>query len=190
LQTAAEMFDVSLEEVTKEQRYAAKTVNFGVLYGMSPHGLSVATGMTRDEANTFIARYFEIRKTLKDYIEHIKEFARKNEYTETILGRRRPCPEINSNNFMIRSGAERVAVNVPIQGTAADIMKLAMVALDPKLPKGAQLLLQIHDELIVEANESQAEEVRQIMKITMEDVYELGVPIVVDTATGKSWGEL
>lgn len=189
-QTAAELYGVPLAEVTKEQRYSAKTINFGVLYGMSPHGLSVATGMTREDAATFIDRYFEIRKPLKQYIEGIKEFARKHEYTETLLGRRRPCSEINSNNFQIRNSAERVAVNVPLQGTAADIMKLAMIALVPELPHGAKLLLQIHDELIVEADEKQSDAVCKIMKDTMEGVYDLGVPIAVDTAAGRSWGEL
>ncbi|TAK89058.1 DNA polymerase I [Patescibacteria group bacterium] len=189
-QTAAQMANIPLEEVTKEQRYSAKTINFGVLYGMSPHGLVVATGMTRDEANAFIERYFEIRGDLKKYIEETKEFARKNQYTETLLGRRRPCPDINSNNFMIRTAAERVAVNVPIQGTAADIMKLAMIALPPKLPEGAKLLLQIHDELIVECDQSQADKVQKILKDTMENVYDLGVPIAVDTAVGTNWGEL
>ncbi len=189
-QTASEMFNVPLNEVTAEQRYSAKAINFGILYGMSPHGLSVATGITREQAVEYIDRYFEIRKTLKKYIEGIKDFARKHEYTETLLGRRRPSPEINSNNFQIRNAAERVAVNVPLQGTAADIIKLAMIALAPKLPKGAQLLLQIHDELIVEADENQAAEVAAIMKETMENIYDLGVPIAVDTKTGHSWGEL
>lgn len=189
-QTAAEMFNVPLDEVTKEQRYSAKTINFGVLYGMSPHGLSVATGMTREDSVAFIERYFEIRGALRKYIEEVKEFARKHEYTETLLGRRRPCPEINSNNFQIRNAAERVAVNVPIQGTAADIMKLAMIALKPKLPQGAELLLQIHDELIVECEDGQKDAVAALMKETMESVYDLGVPIAVDVASGNSWGEL
>lgn len=189
-QTAAEMYGIGLEEVTKEQRYSAKTINFGVLYGMSPHGLSVATGMTQAGARSFIDRYFEIRQDLRSYIENTKVFAREHEYTETLLGRRRPCPEINSNNFQIRSAAERMAVNVPIQGTAADIMKLAMIALQPRLPEGSQLLLQIHDELIVESDAGTAQEVARCMRETMENVYDLGVPIAVDTAVGTSWGEL
>ncbi len=189
-QTAAEMFGVPLEQVTKAQRYSAKTINFGVLYGMSPHGLSVATGMTREEAVSFIERYFEIRQPLRRYIEQTKEFARTKLYTETILGRRRPCPEINSNNFQIRQAAERFAVNVPIQGSAADIIKLAMVALPAKLPGGSQLLLQIHDELIVEADAAQGEEVARIMTQTMVNIHDIGVPIAVDTAIGSSWGDL
>jgi DNA polymerase-1 len=189
-QTAAQMYGVRLDEVTKEQRYSAKTINFGVLYGMSPHGLSVATGMTQEDSRAFIDRYFEIRQDLRRYIDETKQFGRDKGYTATILGRKRPCPEINSSNFQIRSAAERIAVNVPIQGTAADIMKMAMIALQPKLPEGAELLLQIHDELIVEADEKQADEVQKIMKDTMERVYDLGVPIVVDTDHGRSWGEL
>jgi len=189
-QTAAEMYGIPLGQVTKEQRDSAKTINFGVMYGMSPHGLSVATGMNREEAQDFIKRYFEIRQPLAAYIEATKEFAREHEYTETLLGRRRPCPEINSSNFQIRNAAERMAVNVPLQGTAADIMKLAMIALAPKLPAGAQLLLQIHDELITEADESQAKAVAALMKDTMENIYDLGVPIAADTAIGHSWGEL
>lgn len=189
-QTAAEMFGIALDDVTKEQRYSAKTINFGVLYGMSPHGLSIATGMTREEATAFIDRYFEIRGDLKKYIEETKEFARKHEYTATLLGRRRPCPDIHSSNFAIRGGAERIAVNVPIQGTAADIMKLAMIEIDRRIEEPTKQLLQIHDQLILETDESQAEKVSKLLKETMENVYDLGVPIVADTSTGHSWGEL
>lgn len=189
-QTAAELFGVPLDQVTKDQRGAAKTINFGVLYGMSAHGLSVATGMTREEAIAFIGRYFEVRPALKAYIEETKRFARENEYTQTLFGRRRPCPEINSSNHIIASAAERMAVNVPIQGTAADIYKLAMIALVPKLDDETDLLLQIHDELISETDETKGEAVAKVMKETMEGVYDLGVPLAVDTAVGKSWGDL
>jgi len=189
-QTAAELYGVPLEAVTKEQRSAAKTINFGVLYGMSAHGLSVATGMSREEATSFIRRYFEVRPKLKQYIEDTKRFARENEYVETLFGRRRPCPEIHSNNFMIASGAERMAVNVPIQGTAADIYKLAMIALAPKFDRHTHLLLQIHDELLSETDSDRAEEVERVMRETMESAYDLGVPLAVDTAVGVNWGEL
>lgn len=189
-QTAAELFGVPLEEVTKTQRYAAKTINFGVLYGMSAHGLSVATGMSREEAQDFIKRYFAVRPKLAEYIEDTKAFARKYEYVETLFGRRRPCPEINSNNHIVASATERMAVNVPIQGTAADIYKLAMIALVPELPVGTDLLLQIHDELIAETEQSNCDKVAKIMKNVMENVYDLGVPLAVDTAVGKSWGDL
>jgi DNA polymerase-1 len=189
-QTAAELFTVPLESVTKDQRSAAKTINFGVLYGMSAHGLSVATGMDMKQAADFIERYFEVRPALKDYIENTKKFARDNRYTATLFGRRRPCPEILSNNFMIRSGAERMAVNVPIQGTAADIYKLAMIEVAAKLDADCLLLLQIHDELIVEAPEAKAEAVAELMRTTMEGVIDLGVPLAVDTAVGRHWGML
>jgi DNA polymerase I len=188
--TAAELYNVPLDKVTKEQRSAVKAINFGVLYGMSPHGLSVATGMTREEAVGFIKRYFEVRKGLADYIEHLKQIARKQEYTETLLGRRRPCPEINSNNYVISQSAERYAVNVPLQGTAADIMKLAMIELDKKLDESSPMLLQIHDELIVETDKDKGEAVAKLMKETMENVYDLGVPIDVETSIGTSWGDL
>jgi DNA polymerase-1 len=189
-QTASEMYGVKLQDVTKEQRYNAKTINFGVLYGMSPHGLSVATGMTREEAVEFIDRYFSVRSTLKQWIDQQIAKAHTEECAETIFGRRRPLQEINSNNFQIRSGAERMAINMPIQGTQADLIKMAMIQLAPKLPTETQLLLQIHDELIVEAAEKDAPKAAKAMKDIMEGVYDLGVPIVVDTASGKSWGEL
>lgn len=188
--TATELYNVPLEEVTKEQRNASKTINFGVLYGMSAHGLSVATGMDGKEAQKFIDRYFEVRPKLKEYIEATKEFGRKEGYTATLFGRRRACPEINSSNFTVRQAAERVAVNVPIQGTAADIYKLAMIAVAAKLDASSKLLLQIHDELIVETEASQGEAVAKLMQEIMEHVYDLGLPLAVDTAVGKNWGEL
>ena len=189
-QTAAELFGVPLEAVTKDQRYNSKTINFGVLYGMSAHGLSVATGMDPKQAGEFIKRYFEVRPKLAQYIEDTKKFAYDHLYTATMFGRRRPCPEIRSTNFQIRQGAERVAVNVPIQGTAADIYKLAMIALDARLDDDCILLLQIHDELIVEAPEAKAEAVAELMREVMVNVFDLGVPLAVDTAIGKNWGEI
>ena len=189
-QTAAELYSVPLEDVTKEMRGNAKTINFGVLYGMSAHGLSVATGMDQKQAGDFIKRFFEVRPALAKYIEDTKKFAYDNEYTATLFGRRRPCPEIKSGNFMIRSGAERMAVNVPIQGTAADIYKLAMIEVAKKLDDTSQLLLQIHDELIVETDEPKGQEVAAMMKEVMESVYDIGVPLAVDIAVGKHWGEL
>jgi DNA polymerase-1 len=188
--TAAELYGVPLEEVTKTQRYAAKTINFGVLYGMSPHGLSVATGMEGKEAAAFIERYFQVRPKLREYIESTKQFGRDNQYTATLFGRRRPCPEIRSSNFQIRQAAERVAVNVPIQGTAADIYKLAMIEVGKRLDEHSLLLLQIHDELIVEAPATQGEAVAAMMKEVMGGVIDLGVPLAVDTEVGKNWGEL
>ncbi|HSX01929.1 MAG TPA: DNA polymerase I [Candidatus Saccharimonadia bacterium] len=188
--TAAEIFGVRFEEVTKEQRYSAKAINFGVLYGMSAHGLSVATGADMKEAAGFIERYFQVRPQLRTYLDGVKKFAQDNLYTTTLFGRRRACPEIRSSNFVIRQGAERMAVNVPLQGTAADIYKLAMIAVADALDDDCQLLLQIHDELIVEAPEAKAEAVAQQMAELMGGVIDLGVPLAVDTAIGQRWGEL
>ena len=189
-ETAALLYGVPIEDVTKDQRSAAKTINFGVLYGMSAHGLSVATGMDGKEAAGFIERYFEVRPLLKAYIDGVKAFAYEHEYTETLFGRRRTCPEIHSSNFNIRSGAERMAVNVPIQGTAADIYKLAMIEVAKRLDDDCQLLLQIHDELIVEAPAHKAEAVAAFMAEAMAGVIDLGVKLAVDTAIGDNWGEL
>jgi DNA polymerase-1 len=188
--TAAEMFNVKKSEVTKDQRYAAKTINFGVLYGMNPHGLSVATGFDYDKAREFIDRYFSLRKGVADYIASVKKFAHDNNYTETIFGRRRPCPDVRSSNFIIRAAAERAAVNMPLQGTAADMMKLAMIQIHKKLPKGAELILQIHDELIVECDLTEAKKVENIVKTEMENVHKFDVPIEAEVRHGASWGEL
>ncbi|MBA3679397.1 DNA polymerase I, partial [Candidatus Saccharibacteria bacterium] len=151
--TSAEMFGIKPSEVTAEQRYAAKAINFGVLYGMNTHGLSVATGFDYAQSKDFIDRYFTLRRGVADYIASIKKMAHDKGYTETIFGRRRPCPDVLSSNFLVRSAAERAAVNMPLQGTAADMMKLAMVRIHKVLPDGAKLILQIHDELIVECTE-------------------------------------
>lgn len=188
--TAAEMFNIKADKVTKDQRYAAKTINFGVLYGMNPHGLSVATGFDYDKAREFIDKYFSLRKGVAEYIAKVKKLAHDDGYTETIFGRRRPCPDVRSSNFAIRAAAERAAVNMPLQGTAADMMKLAMINIHNKLPKGANLLLQIHDELIVECEKEQVKEVEKIMKHEMENVHKFNVPIEVEVRLGSSWGEL
>lgn len=189
-ETAALLYGVPLDEVSKEMRSAAKTINFGVLYGMSAHGLSVATGMEGKEAAGFIDRYFEVRPKLKAYIDSVKAFAYQHEYTETLFGRRRSCVEIHSSNFNLRMGAERMAVNVPIQGTAADIYKLAMIEVDRRLDSDCRLLLQIHDELIVETPADKAAAVAELLADAMGGVIDLGVPLAVDTAIGDNWGEL
>ena len=154
--TAAQVYGREPEDVTKQMRRAAKVINFGILYGMSPHGLSVAAGMTLEQATTFIDRYKELRKPLFDYMDSVKEKARKDGYVETLFGRRRPMPDIHSSNFMVRQGAERAAINMPIQGTEADLMKMAMVEVD-KLLRGqhndCNQLLQIHDSILVECPE-------------------------------------
>jgi DNA polymerase-1 len=192
--TAAQIYGRELEDVTKQQRSAAKTVNFGVLYGMSPHGLSAATGMSFEQARHFIDEYFKLRKPLIGYLDGLKEMARNDGYVETLFGRRRPMPDIKSSNFMVRSGAERAAMNMPIQGTEADLMKMAMVAVDNELAKQvptAKQLLQIHDSILVECDAADAETVAGILKKTMENIYpELPVKLLVDASIGDNWGEL
>lgn len=188
--TAAQIYGREPEDVTKTMRRDAKVINFGILYGMSPHGLVAATGMTYAAAKQFIDAYFELRKPLLSYIDSLKEQAKTQGYVETLFGRRRPTPDIKSNNFVVRKAAERAAINMPIQGTEADIMKLAMVAVDDQLPPGAVQLLQIHDSILVECREADAEAVAAMMKSTMESIYELSVRLDVDTAIGQHWGEL
>ncbi len=190
--TAAEMFEIKPEDVTSEQRRAAKTINFGVLYGMNTHGLSVATGFDYAQAKEFIDRYFALRAGVADYIAKLKKQAHDMQYTETFFGRRRPCPDVRSSNFVIRSAAERAAVNMPLQGTQADLIKLAMVSIAAKLPDGSKLLLQIHDELIVECNKKLAKQVGELMIAEMKAVVpkEFKVPIEVDVKVGNNWGEL
>lgn len=190
--TAAQVYGRAPEDVTKQMRSAAKTINFGVLYGMSPHGLAAATGMTFSAAKQFIDEYFKLRAPLLGYLEGLKEKARTDGYVETLLGRRRPMPDIKSSNFIVRSSAERAAMNMPIQGTEADLMKLAMVAVEKALEKfeDAKQLLQIHDSILVECASENAEMVAKIMQETMEAIYELPVKLAVDTSIGDNWGEL
>lgn len=189
--TAAEVYGVALDDVTSQMRSNAKTINFGVLYGMSPHGLSVATGMTMIDAKAFIDKYFAARQPLVAYIEDLKKQAREQGFVETLFGRRRPTPDVKSSNFIVRMSAERQAVNMPIQGTEADLMKLAMIELDRVLPKTAKQLLQIHDSILVEVLDSDVGTVAELMKSTMESIYpELGINLKVDIKNGKHWGEL
>jgi DNA polymerase I len=189
--TAAEIYGREPEDVTKNMRREAKVVNFGIMYGLSAHGLVVATGMSYEQAQHFIKRYFEVRPKVLEYIDSIKEKAKKDGYVENIFGRRRPTPDIHSSNFMVREAAMRAAVNMPFQGSAADIMKLAMVKIAERLEgTKCKLLLQIHDSVIVECPEAEAERTAELLKDTMENTYKLPVKLTVDTSTGKNWGEL
>jgi DNA polymerase I len=192
--TAAQVYHREPEDVTKQMRRTAKAVNFGILYGMSPHGLSVATGMTFEQSQHFIKEYMDFRKPLVGYLEDLKIRARKDGYVETLFGRRRPMPDIHSSNFMVRSAAERAAMNMPIQGTEADLMKLAMIKVEDAFRKqggACKQLLQIHDSILVECPEDMAEQAAQTLKEVMEQVYpELPVKLTVDTSIGHNWGEL
>ena len=189
--TASQVFGVALEDVTKDMRYQAKAVNFGILYGQTPHGLASGTGMTFVEAKNFIDKYFEKREPLREYIKKLREQAYEQGYVETLFGRRRPTPDVRSSNFMVREGAYRQAVNMPIQGTEADLMKMAMIEVDKKLTNGCSQLLQIHDSILVECDDFKADEVSRILKDTMENIYPtLGIKLKVDVSKGHDWGEL
>ena len=189
--TAAEAFKMPLDKVTKEQRRAAKVINFGVLYGMSVKGLAEATGMSMTEAKEFIDNYFRLRAPVKKYLDGVLKQAREQGYVETYYGRRRATPDVKSANFAIRQAAERAAQNMPIQGTEADLLKRAMIAVDSSLPEGAELVMQVHDSLIVECDKELAGEVAKILKREMESVApELKVKLVVEVTSGSNWGEL
>jgi DNA polymerase-1 len=189
--TASEAYGVSIDAVTKDQRRAAKVINFGVLYGMSPHGLSAATGMSFVESKQFIDRYFELRAPIRQFIDATLEKAKNEGYVETYFGRRRPTPDVSSSNFMVREGAKRAAANMPIQGTEADLMKMAMLKVDEKIGNLGEQILQVHDSILVECPRDNAEQVAELLKSTMETIYPaLKVRLKVDVSTGDNWGEL
>jgi len=188
--TAAKVFNIPLEEVTREQRGNAKAVNFGILYGQGAFTLSQQTGMTRKEAKEMIAAYYETYPTLKAYMAKQVDFARDNGYVETVLGRRRYLKNINSQNGMVRSGDERNAVNAPIQGSAADIIKIAMINIQKKLDASdykSKMLLQVHDELVFDMHKDELEILKPIIKKEMENAFELSVPLDVEVGTGENW---
>ncbi|WP_420001926.1 DNA polymerase I [Acinetobacter sp. LF10] len=186
--TASEVLGIAIEDVTHDQRRQAKAVNFGLLYGMSEFGLTRQLGFTREESRSYIARYFQRYPGVLDYMERTRQIAREQGFVETILGRRLYTPDIMATNKMIKQAAERAAINAPLQGSAADIIKLAMIAVDKVLPKDqAKLLLQVHDELVFEADVAIADELsKQITKV-MQSVLEISVPFVVEVGQGLNW---
>lgn len=190
--TAAEINKVTLSKVTEKMRRNAKALNFGIIYGMGAFGFAQSAGITREEAQKFIDAYMENFSGVATYMKETRQLARKNGYVETLLGRRRNIPEINSPNFQIASGAERMAINMPIQGLAADIMKLAMIAVSSNYKKNTavRILLQIHDEIILEVKTEEAESVAKKVKELMENVYPLSVPLIADVKIGDNWGEI
>lgn len=190
--TAAQVFGVPLDEVTDEQRRNAKAVNFGIIYGMSSFGLSQDLSISRKEAKEYIERYFASYPTIKTFIDGLVSDAKEKGYSLTMYNRRREIPEIKSSNFMQRSFGERVAMNAPIQGTAADIIKLAMINVYNALRENnlkSRLILQVHDELLVETAENEIETVKQIMLDGMKNAVSLKVPLEVDLKEGKDWLE-
>ncbi|MBE7686208.1 DNA polymerase I [Tenacibaculum piscium] len=188
--TASKVFNVPLDEVTREQRSNAKTVNFGIVYGVSAFGLSNQTDLSRKEAKELIDTYYETYPKLKNYMAKQVDFARDNGYVETVLNRRRYLKDINSRNGMVRSGAERNAVNAPIQGSAADIIKLAMINIYKRFEKEnfkSKMLLQVHDELVFDAHKDELEIIKPIIKQEMENAFKMEVPLDVEIGIGENW---
>jgi DNA polymerase-1 len=190
--TAAKVFNIPLEEVTKEQRSNAKTVNFGIIYGVSAFGLSNQTSLSRKESAELIDAYYASYPKLKSYMSNQVDFARENGYVQTVLGRRRYLKDINSANMMVKSGAERNAVNAPIQGSAADIIKIAMINIHKKLISEnwkSKMLLQVHDELVFDVHNSELEKIQSMIKHEMENAFIMDVPLDVEIGLGKNWLE-
>ncbi|HSD07500.1 DNA polymerase I [Flavobacterium sp.] len=190
--TAAKVFNIALEEVTKEQRSNAKTVNFGIIYGVSAFGLSNQTSLSRKESAELIDAYYATYPKLKSYMANQVDFARQNGYVQTILGRRRYLKDINSANMMVKSGAERNAVNAPIQGSAADIIKIAMINIHNKLVSEnwkSKMLLQVHDELVFDVHNDELERIQPMIKHEMENAVKLEVPLDVEIGLGRNWLE-
>lgn len=189
--TASEVYGIPMEAVTSDQRRNAKVINFGVLYGMSPHGLSAATGMSFSEAKRFIDDYFALRRPIREFIDATLKQAEEQGYVATYYGRRRPTPDVKSSNFMVREAAKRAAANMPIQGTEADLMKRAMLRVEAAIEGLGQQILQIHDSILVECPAEHADEVAAILQGEMESVApELPINLQVDVAIGAHWGEL
>ena len=191
--TAAQLFGVDASKVTADMRRVAKTVNFGVIYGMSEFGLQQATELSREEAGQFIASYFERYPRVKEYLESTKQLARENGYVQTLLDRRRSIAEINSANRQVREAAERMAINMPVQGTSADIIKVAMINLYREIKKRrlkSRMLLQVHDELVFEVPDEELEEMCQLVRHLMSTAIEISVPLKVDINTGNNWREM
>lgn len=191
--TASQVFDVPAAEVTTDMRRVAKTVNFGVIYGMSGYGLVQATTLSREEASRFIDTYFEKHSGVKAYIEATKSQARDRGYVETVLCRRRYIPDINSSNGQVRAAAERMAINMPVQGTAADIIKLAMIDIKREMDRQglkAKMILQVHDELVFEVPQEEIELMKGLVAEIMPNALKLSVPLTVEVKTGPNWGEM
>ena len=190
--TASQVFHIPFDEVTELQRRNAKAVNFGIVYGISSFGLSQDLSITKKEAAQYIDNYFNTYPGIKKFLDDAVQTGKDKGYVTTLFGRRRPIPELSSSNFMQRSFGERVAMNSPIQGTAADIMKIAMIGVQKRLKEEqlkSRLVLQVHDELLIEAHESELDKVIEILKYEMEHAAQISVPLDVDMHTGKNWYE-
>ena len=190
--TAAEVFDVGLEEVSGDQRRKAKAINFGLIYGMSAFGLAKQLHLGRNEAQQYIDRYFERYPGVQDYMDRTRALAKEQGYVETLFGRRLYLPEINARNKMRVQAAERTAINAPMQGSAADIIKRAMLTVDDWLQRGeadARMIMQVHDELVFEVAAGEVEEVSAEVCRLMSAAAELAVPLLVEAGVGDNWDE-
>jgi DNA polymerase-1 len=187
--TAIEVFEVSADGVTPEMRRRSKAVNFGVIYGQGESGLAKSVGITRSEAGSFIARYFQRYEGVKRFMNQTLDAARAGEAVQSMLGRRRMLPDIKSGNRAKRFAAERIAMNMPIQGTAADLLKLAMLRLKTPVTPGTRMILTVHDELVFEVPDAEVEEAKARIRDAMQNVYPLDVPLVVDVGHGRNWNE-
>ncbi|MFH0941702.1 MAG: DNA polymerase I, partial [Chloroflexota bacterium] len=191
--TASRLFGVETEQVTPDQRRLAKVVNFGVIYGMSEYGLEQATELTREEAGQFISAYFDKYPKVRQYLEATKQQSREKGYVQTLLGRRRYLPEVRASNRLVREAAERMAINMPVQGTSADIIKVAMINLDREMTKRdlkSRMLLQVHDELVFEVPEDELKVMRRLAPEIMSGAVLLSVPLKVDVKAGPNWEEM
>ena len=189
-QAASKVFKTPIDEVTKEQRSNAKAVNFGIVYGISDFGLGEQLGISRKQAKQYIEEYLEQYTGIKEFMENVTKEATEEGYVETLFHRRRYIPELKSNNYMVRQFGSRAAMNTPIQGTAADIMKIAMINVLKEIKNRglkSKIVLQVHDEMMIETLEKEKEEVKQIMKKCMESAIELKVPLIAEISEAKNW---
>lgn len=189
-QAAAKVFKTPIDEVTKEQRSNAKAVNFGIVYGISDFGLGEQLGISRKLAKQYIEEYLAQYEGIKNFMENITEKAKEQGYVETLFGRRRYIPELSSNNYMVREFGKRAAMNTPIQGTAADIMKIAMINVFKELNEkklNSKIVLQVHDEMMLEVDIKEVEEVKEIVKKSMEDAVNLKVPLIAEVSEATNW---
>jgi DNA polymerase-1 len=191
--TASEVFGVNMAEVTPEMRRTAKVVNFGIIYGMSGYGLEQATELSREEAAQFIASYFQKYPGVKDYLERTRQQARESGFVQTLLGRRRYIPDLHSSNRQVREAAERMAINMPVQGTSADIVKVAMINLQREMDKRglkSKMILQVHDELLFEVPPEELDQMIGLTAKTMSHAMELSVTLKVEVKVGRNWGDM
>ena len=188
--TASKVYGVDISRITNEQRSNAKIVNFGIIYGVSAFGLSNQSNLSRSEAKNMIESYFDAYPTLKNYISNQINFARENGYVETVLGRRRYLRDINARNPIVRGAAERNAVNAPVQGSAADIIKIAMVNINKKMSSEnlkSKMLIQVHDELVFEIHNLEIEKMKKLISSEMQTAFKLKVPLTVEMGLGNNW---